>query len=239
MSSEPSSAAANPFVGVRWVFFDLGNTLVDHSDAIDDWVDQVRDVLRGQRRDSSKQSVQRMLADAATRYAPKFMADVLTKVAGDDVALRSRLNELTYRRSVLKPYPGATSLLRVMHRRYRLGIVANSDTAREELDKNGWSEFMSACITSGDVGVKKPSAEIFTLALHKAGCRVSEAVMIGDRVDNDIRPAKALGWKTIRILQGFARFQKPRDDEDVADATVESLREVAALLNIRVDDSPD
>jgi FMN phosphatase YigB (HAD superfamily) len=30
--------------------------------------------------------------------------------------------------------------------------------------------------------------------------------MIGDRLDNDIRPARLLGWKTIRIAQGFARF---------------------------------
>ena len=29
-------------------------------------------------------------------------------------------------------------------------------------------------------------------------------------LDNDIRPARLLGRKTIRIAQGFARFQSPR-----------------------------
>jgi hypothetical protein len=28
--------------------------------------------------------------------------------------------------------------------------------------------------------------------------------MIGDRLDNDIRPARLRGWKTIRVAQGFA-----------------------------------
>jgi hypothetical protein len=35
--------------------------------------------------------------------------------------------------------------------------------------------------------------------------------MIGDRLDNDIRPTLLLGWKTMRIAQGFAPFQSPRD----------------------------
>jgi FMN phosphatase YigB (HAD superfamily) len=54
--------------------------------------------------------------------------------------------------------------------------------------------------------------------------------MIGDRLDNDIRPARLQGWKTIRILQGFARFQAPRNEFDQADATVENLTELLPLL---------
>jgi ribonucleotide monophosphatase NagD (HAD superfamily) len=33
--------------------------------------------------------------------------------------------------------------------------------------------------------------------------------MIGDRLDNDIRPARLQRWKTMRVLQGFAKFQSP------------------------------
>jgi FMN phosphatase YigB (HAD superfamily) len=31
-------------------------------------------------------------------------------------------------------------------------------------------------------------------------------MMIGDRLDNDISPARLLGWKTIRVLQGLLDF---------------------------------
>jgi ribonucleotide monophosphatase NagD (HAD superfamily) len=34
--------------------------------------------------------------------------------------------------------------------------------------------------------------------------------MIGDRLSSDIRPARLLGSKTIRVAQGFAGFQSPR-----------------------------
>ena len=35
-----------------------------------------------------------------------------------------------------------------------------------------------------------------------AGCQAENAVMIGDRLDNDIAPAKKLGMKTVWIRQG-------------------------------------
>ena len=48
--------------------------------------------------------------------------------------------------------------------------------------------------------------------------------MIGDRLDNDIRPARLLGWKTIRIAQGFARFQSLKDGLDDADTTLANVK---------------
>jgi ribonucleotide monophosphatase NagD (HAD superfamily) len=54
--------------------------------------------------------------------------------------------------------------------------------------------------------------------------------MIGDRLDNDIRPARLLGWNTIRVAQGFARFQSPRVSWDEPDLTTGSLAEMTPAL---------
>ena len=78
--------------------------------------------------------------------------------------------------------------------------------------------------------VKKPNPAIFRLALEQAQCEPHQVVMIGDRIDNDIRPAKLLGWKTIRLLQEFARVQRPRNLEEEPDFTVNNLREIIAIL---------
>jgi FMN phosphatase YigB (HAD superfamily) len=66
--------------------------------------------------------------------------------------------------------------------------------------------------------------------LARAECAPAEAVMIGDRLDNDIRPARLQGWRTVRILQGFARFQSPRDEFDEAEATVANVKEIVPLF---------
>ena len=70
----------------------------------------------------------------------------------------------------------------------------------------------------------------FSPRSRAARCEPRHAVMIGDRLYNDIRPARLLGWKTIRILRGFARFQEPRDRLDEADATIADLAELLSLF---------
>jgi FMN phosphatase YigB (HAD superfamily) len=79
-------------------------------------------------------------------------------------------------------------------------------------------------------GSRKTGPGIFQLALSLSGCGPEKAVMIGDRLDNDIRPARLLGWKTIRIAQGLARFQSPRDGLDEADITLANLKGLVPLF---------
>jgi FMN phosphatase YigB (HAD superfamily) len=90
--------------------------------------------------------------------------------------------------------------------------------------------FVSVCIASAEVGLEKPDPAIFDLALREAGCGASDAVMIGDRLDNGIRPARILGWKTVRVLQGPGRFQVPRDHLDEPNHTVPDVRSVPSLF---------
>ena len=54
--------------------------------------------------------------------------------------------------------------------------------------------------------------------------------MVGDRIDNDIVPAKSLGWKTIRIRQGISQGQVPMNGEQEPDFEVRRLREVLSIL---------
>ena len=78
--------------------------------------------------------------------------------------------------------------------------------------------------------MEKPSSELFLRALERAGCEAHEAVMVGDRPDNDIAPAKALGMKTVRITQGLGGLMPVTDDTMRADATVSALTELLSVL---------
>lgn len=76
----------------------------------------------------------------------------------------------------------------------------------------------------------KPDKRLFEIALEKAKCSAQEAVMIGDRLDNDIAPAKALGMRTLWIQQGFGALQHPLSPADTPDYTIGSLRDLADLF---------
>ena len=54
--------------------------------------------------------------------------------------------------------------------------------------------------------------------------------MIGDRIGNDILPARCLGMGTIWIRQGFGRYWALSSPAERADAVVNGLSELPHIL---------
>lgn len=54
--------------------------------------------------------------------------------------------------------------------------------------------------------------------------------MIGDRIDNDIIPAKEMGMKTIWVKQGFRKYWKVTNECEKADYEVDNLSELLDII---------
>ena len=54
--------------------------------------------------------------------------------------------------------------------------------------------------------------------------------MIGDRLDNDIIPAKRLGMKTVWVRQGYAVYQSIDDEDKRPDYIVDSIDELTDIF---------
>ena len=63
-------------------------------------------------------------------------------------------------------------------------------------------------------------------ACADAGCSPEQCIMVGNSEVNDIEPAKALGMRTVRVC-----IEEPPPITTRADAVVESLNELAAVLD--------
>ncbi|WP_155349305.1 HAD family hydrolase [Acrocarpospora pleiomorpha] len=67
--------------------------------------------------------------------------------------------------------------------------------------------------TSDDWGVSKPDVEFFSQVAKNTPCAAQEILYVGDRLDNDIRPAARMGLQTALIRRGpWGVIQ--RDDPD-------------------------
>jgi FMN phosphatase YigB (HAD superfamily) len=128
-------------------------------------------------------------------------------------------------------YHDALNLVDRLSRKNVLGIIANqSKPVQDRLIAYEISPYFNTVISSCETGYSKPAMEIFTLALEQMGNTGRECWMIGDRIDNDIVPAKKMGWKTIRVLQGNHRQQEPVSEIERADYTVSTLSEILSLI---------
>ena len=198
----------------KWLFFDVGSTLIDETEAL---LHRIRETV-----DGSGVSVAEF-----TRAANAYYAEGIDgyQAAVNDYAL----SKTPCHAEDERPYGDAASTLCALKTRgYRLGIIANQTPGLNERLRQ-WQilSFFDVIAASADCGFSKPDPEIVRYALRNAGCRPENAVMIGDRIDNDLLPAKALGMRTVRILTGPSAVFPYSGDP--VDSTVRSL---SALLDL-------
>lgn len=201
---------------VKWIFFDLGATLVDESDVYASRCNFAARQLSIKPEDFLK----RVYEEAGKSPTP-----IRTVAKACGVVLPEWDNSLE------KLYDATYGVLSGLYGKYKLGIIANQSLGTQErIDNWGIGKFFNVVMASAEAGCAKPDPGIFTAALQKAGCEPGEAVMIGDRLDNDIIPAKKLGMKTIWVRQGFAIYQKIDDESKRPDHIVDSIDELSGLF---------
>jgi len=86
--------------------------------------------------------------------------------------------------------------------------------------------------TSDDWGVNKPEPDFFRAVISAAPCEAERIVYVGDRLDNDLMPAKAAGMQTVFIRRGPWGYiwQNHSDMAKAADWHVASLSELPSLV---------
>lgn len=86
--------------------------------------------------------------------------------------------------------------------------------------------------TSDDWGVSKPDPAFFDCVVAEAPCDARAILYVGDRLDNDIRPAASQGLQTALLRRGpwGVIQQHDPDAERVATMRIDSLAELPALV---------
>jgi HAD superfamily hydrolase (TIGR01549 family) len=210
------------FDEIKWLFFDMGSTLIDETESYKGWFQNASDAVGGA---ISPKEIERGYLEGMARYAATVTGQL--KPYGYDKPTAAGL----YPSELDTAYPQVKPLLERLSRRYKLAVIANQSLgADERLERYGILQYFDFILNSAVIGLQKPDPRIFQLALEKADCEPREAVMIGDRPDNDIYPAKQLGLRTIRIRQGSASCQQPRSEAYEADATVDTLDGLNAIF---------
>lgn len=200
----------------KWLFFDIGSTLINEEKAYQDRIEQA-------------------IAETNITYDTFYQRMLVLfqeGLKGDLIALQEYGFERPKWKSELEIlYPDAKIVLETLHNRYKIGVIANQlPNLEKRLENFGIRQWIDLITSSADCGFAKPSSKIFQLALQQASCSASSAIMIGDRLDNDITPAKALGMKTIWIKQGFSAYSPIQSSSEEPDFTVNSLSDLLKVL---------
>ena len=202
---------------VKWIFFDVGSMLVDETEAYDH---RVREMIAG--------------TDITfSAFDSKRIELAKQGFDGNSEAIKHfGLEKTPWHWEDEKLFEDAAETLEALKERgYYLGIIANQvQGTAQRLDDWGLLKYFAVVAASAELGVAKPDPLIFENALELAGCQPCDSVMVGDRLDNDIRPAKALGMQTVWIRKGLSQYQPVDLGKNVADWTIDNLSDLKAIF---------
>ena len=199
--------------GIEVVVFDVGETLVDESRA---WTElAVRAGLTPLTLMGALGAViergddHRTVWDVVGVEAPTGFP----RITGDDL------------------YPDALPCLRSLRAAgLAVGIAGNQPAgAEEQLRAAGFeADFIAS---SAAWGVAKPSSAFFDRVVVEAGRPAGTILYVGDRLDNDVLPARAAGMRTAFIRRGpWGVIHAQRDEVALADLRISSLAELLPVI---------
>lgn len=109
----------------------------------------------------------------------------------------------------------------------RLGALSNvssHDVAVAILEKTRLGKYFDNMITSARTGIRKPDPGIFRSATSEFRINPTEAAIVGDSEEHDIRGGNTAGWRTVLI------DRKKKEYNSIADYRFESLQSALSTL---------
>jgi FMN phosphatase YigB (HAD superfamily) len=209
---------------VRAVVFDVGETLVDETRAWMAWADAL---------DVPRMTFLAVLGGVIARGGDHREVFALLRPDAD-IGAMVRDPATAYLGDVVRPedlYADAIPCLRALHAAgFRLGIAGNQPTRSESLFRE-LDVPIDLVASSASLGVEKPDPAFFARIADALALTPAAIAYVGDRLDNDVRPAKAAGLRSVFVRRGpWAWLQSGREDPPEADLVIDGLAALPAAL---------
>lgn len=209
---------------IQAVFFDVGETIIDESREYGTWADWL-----GVPRHTFSAVFGAVIArggdyrDTFQYFKPGFDLAVERQRRADAGQPEAFTEDNIYSdaRSCLKS-------LRDMG--IRVGLAGNQ-TARAETILRSMDFAVDVIGTSDGWGVEKPELAFFERVIEEAGVGADSVLYVGDRTDNDVRPAQEAGLLTALIQRGpWGYILRDEQVEDRCAFLLTSLDELPGLV---------
>ena len=206
----------------RWVVLDLGETLVDETENWGRWADHLGvprltffavmgAVIADRRPHTDAFSLVHSDFDLAEEIPRKAAGGRAWAVSADDL------------------YPDALPTLDALRSAgYRLAVMAN-----QPLEAVPFIATLPVDLraTSAEWGLSKPDPRFFERVRQEVGAPAADIAYVGDRVDNDVLPAKAAGMLAVHLRRGpWGVLHATWPEAEQADLRLEDLASLPAAL---------
>lgn len=212
---------------IKAVVFDVGETLIDETRIWSRWADRLgvpRMALLGVLGGMAALDRQHREAFEVILPGLDIEAEMVRWAVDEPDGLRENFDADDL-------YHDARTALAELQRRGLTVVVAGNQPPQALAALVAMRLPVDAVFTSAQWGVEKPDPAFFTKVAEVAGVTPAEICYVGDRLDNDVLPAKRAGMMAVLIRRGpwgYLHSERPAAAETAA--VIDSLHELPELL---------
>jgi HAD superfamily hydrolase (TIGR01549 family) len=216
---------------IKNIFLDAGSVILDETEFEEISSKIITDIIKNYNANYSIENYWKNIDEAVYRFVPKVYDFILYKNINnlnDFKKLKVQYkNELKQTNIKFKLMDGINDFLKIFSKQYKIGILGQyGKDFRQYLKEINLYKYFTFTEIQDDYKITKPDPRYFDAVLKKCKCKPEESIMVGDRIDKDIIPAKMVGMKTIRIKTGIHKNQEPRILDEIPDLTVNKIEEI-------------
>ena len=218
------------------VLLDAGGVILDERESEEIKAELISDVLNAE---VPGYSVMRYLLDieeAIRSFCPDVYRYVLWKYSAGDVRRFERLftsivSAWNMKRPDLKLMGGLGEAVSSISSEFEVGIAGQyGREVLDALDDASLTRYFAHLYTQDDFAITKPDPRYLEQIARACGHEPMNCIMVGDRIDKDVIPAKQVGMGTILIRVGLHRNQKPRIPSEIPDMELDTIEGLATAV---------
>lgn len=193
---------------IKAILFDLDDTLVDFMK------------FKKEASDAAAKAMVKAGLKMSLAKAKKMLFDLYIKdIEGQDVFQNFLKLQKSYHPKILAaginaylahkykfnwPLKGVKNTLKKLKGKYKLGLVTDAPKlkAYTRLDLAGLADYFDVVVGYEDTGRRKPSTLPFRKALKELKVKPSEALMVGDWYERDVKGAERVGMRGVLVEDG-------------------------------------
>lgn len=195
-----------------FIYFDLDNTLLDHSSAekkaqreiyrsnpelqkvsLQDWLESYRGVNSRLWLQYQNGEIDRHQLQHSRFFDSMQQIDLPTGRSGE-----IGTQYMSAYRKYWSWIDGAREAFLTLSEQYPVGIITNGFTETQQLkfEKLGLESYCEVMIITEEIGKLKPHPKVFDTGTERAGVEREKILYVGDSYSSDITGGKNAGWKT-------------------------------------------
>jgi putative hydrolase of the HAD superfamily len=195
-----------PGLSPQGILFDLDNTLIDRSAALEGYLTGLARRFPDVFASEEARNAVRTSDQQGYRERGEFCRELVQRFP--DLEMTPALFWADFAEGMaaaVEPRRAVCELVRdLLDRGLRLAVVTNggSRRQRQKLARAGLEPLLPLILVSEEVGVEKPDPTIFRLALERLGLEADEVLFVGDDPVRDIAGAHGAGIATCWVSHG-------------------------------------